>query len=352
MRKLFIAMIMLLTITSMTFAEDIDISASVDSTEIEFGDTIQLTISIKKPTSNQSMNRSFNNGAISFSFNSSNFGVIDNIDFDIENIPNFDIIGRSQSSQTSMVNGVGQSVKQINLSLVPQKIGTLLIPAFSMKDKDGTEHSSKPITINVKKVADDPQDEDDEDDEAVTPNGSKEEKAASEVKTANKKTEKKDDEAFTNLLIAGVVIILIIVIAIAFRNYLISKPKDMPSENTNAEERKVKEEQIKKEEVEEVNFSSIVASLKVQYKEIDNEFYRKYFDYFKKACCYRNKALTQDMTVDEIIKKCSKLAGTDNIKQATSRLTFDIEMVMYANTMPNRQLISIETDIKEVLNSL
>ena len=58
------------------------------------------------------------------------------------------------------------------------------------------------------------------------------------------------------------------------------------------------------------------------------------------------------MTYDELLNKCNELAGTQNITQATSRLAFDIETVMYANSMPKRQLIKIESDIKEVLNSL
>ena len=112
----------------------------------------------------------------------------------------------------------------------------------------------------------------------------------------------------------------------------------------------VKEEKVEK--VEKVEFETISASLKIKYKEICPEFYKEYFELFKKACCYRSKSLTKDMTYDELLGKCGEIAGTNNIVQATSRLTHDIEMVMYAGSMPNRQLIAIETDIKEVLNSL
>ena len=166
MRKIFTAILMLIAFTSIVFAEDITISTSVDRTEVEFGDTIELTVQIKKPTesSSGSFPNSFNSSGFSFSFNSSSFSSmngLNDIDFDIESVPGFDIAGRRQSSQSRMINGVGESIKSIILSLVPQKEGTLVIPAFSMKDKDGKEHSSQPITINVKKVADDPEEEQD-----------------------------------------------------------------------------------------------------------------------------------------------------------------------------------------------
>ena len=343
---------MLLFFCSMTFAANIDISAEVDRTDIEFGDTIQLTVSIKKPLENQ-MTQNFGSNGFSFSFNSMNFGAMDDVNFNIESIPDFDIIGRRQSSKTQSFNGVGESVKQIILSLVPQKEGTLVIPAFSMKDKDGTEHASKPIKVNVKKVAEDP----DEEKESAT---SDSDNQTSNQNSANDSESKKDNDAFKYLLIVGIALILVLVAIIVFASYMVAKSNESQN-NTNKvedavivkeEEKKAEQQPVQKEEVEEVSFSSIVASLKVQYKEVNNEFYRKYFEIFKKACCYRNKALSQDMTYDELLNKCGELAGTNNIKQATSRLAFDIETVMYANSMPNRQLIKIESDIKEVLNSL
>ena len=170
---------------------------------------------------------------------------------------------------------------------------------------------------------------------------------------------KKENAIFKYLLIVGIALILVLIAIIAFASYIGAKARETQSNPNIVEDAEIVKEEAKKpetspqkEEVEEVSFSSIVASLKVQYKEVNNEFYRKYFEFFKKACCYRNKALSQDMTFDELLKKCSDLAGTNNIKQATSRLAFDIETVMYANSMPNRQLITIESDIKEVLNSL
>lgn len=361
MRRLFTAILMLLLFTGIVFAEDITISTSVDRTGVEFGDTLELTVQIKKPMESSSgfSSNGFNSSGFSFSFNSSGFGSmggLNDIDFDIESVPGFDIAGRRQSSQSRMVNGVGESIKSIILSLVPQKEGTLVIPAFSMKDKDGKEHSSKPITINVKKVADDPEEE-------QSPPASEEKKEDNSSVSQNNEA-KKENTLFNFYFILGIILVFVIIGIIAFFYFFdnLSKQNKKASEQSvedavivKEEPKVVKEESkesVKHENVERVEFATIAASLKVQYKEVSPEFYKKYFDLFKKACCYRSKALSKDMTYDELLNKCSELAGTNNITQATSRLAHDIEMVMYAGSMPNRQLIAIETDIKEVLNSL
>ncbi len=356
-RLIIIAVVMLLAFTSLVFAEDISITSTVDKTEVELGDTIDLTVIIKKPMENQPMSQTFGNGGFSFSFNSSSFNSMGGIDFNIENIPNFEIVGRNQSSKTQMFNGVGNTIKQIVLTLAPLKDGNLVIPAFSMKDKDGKEHTSNPITINVKKVADEPDEEEEE--KASTPVSGSNSENITNQNTIKDPESKKENDIFNFLLIVGIVLIVILIGFILFINYLGNKANKSNNDINKVddaiivkEEPRKEEKPVAKEEVEEVVFSSIAASLKVQYKEISNEFYRKYFELFKKACCYRNKSLSQDMTYDELLNKCSELAGTQNITQATSRLAFDIETVMYANSMPKRQLINIETDIKEVLNSL
>lgn len=350
-------MFMLILFTSVTFAEDISITSSVDKTDIEIGDTINLTVIIKKPLEDQPMSQNFGNGGWSFSFNSSSFGSMGGIDFNIENIPNFEIVGRSQSSKSQIFNNVGTSVKQIILGLAPIKDGKLVIPAFSIKDKDGKEHHSNPITINVKKVADEPEEEEEE--KASTSVPGTDSKEITNQNTIKNPESKKENDIFNFLLVVGIIIILLLIGFVLFVNYLGNKANNAKEDVNKVEdavivkeEPRKEEKPVEKEEVEEVVFSSIAASLKVQYKEISNEFYRKYFELFKKACCYRNKSLSQDMTYDELLNKCSELAGTQNIKQATSRLAFDIETVMYANSMPKRQLITIESDIKEVLNSL
>ena len=355
-------MLMLILFSSMVFAEDITISTSVDRTEVEFGDTIELTVQIKKPTESSPgfSSNSFNSSGFSFSFNSSSFGSmggLNDINFDIDNVPGFDIAGRRQSSQSRMINGVGESVKSIILSLVPQKEGTLVIPAFSLKDKDGKEHSSKPITINVKKVADDPEEE--------TVTTAESDNSKEDNSSVNQNNEaKKENTLFNFYFILGIILVFLIIGIIAFFYFFdnLSKARNKASEKSVEDAVIVKEEKkaakeeskepVKHENVERVEFATIAASLKVQYKEVSPEFYKKYFELFKKACCYRSKTLSKDMTYDELLDKCCELAGTDNITQASSRLAHDIELVMYAGSMPNRQLIAIETDIKEVLNSL
>ncbi len=365
MRKLLFSILMLLVCASMVLAEDITISAGVDRTEIEFGDQIQLTVNIKKALTSQNT-QSFSNNGFSFSFNSFNMSSMNDIDFRVENIPDFDIMGRSSSQQSRSINGKGESVKQIILTLVPQKVGELTIPAFSMKDKDGEEHHSDQIKIKVNQAAEDP----DEDENVITAQDNEGEENINESQQngpassqpMHSKPQPKESNWFNTLLYAGIAIILFVILIIVFA-IVAGKKTDKPDtdkvDNAKIEdavivkqEEPAKQEEIVKPDVEKVEFETIVASIKIQFKEVSVEFYRKYFELFKKACCYRNQNLSMDMTYDELLDKCSKIAGTDNIKQASTRLAFEIETVMYANRMPNRQLIAIESDIKEILNSL
>ena len=349
MRKFLLSIIMVFLFTGMALAADITISSSVDRTEVEFGDTIELTVSIKKPMENQPMSRSFSNGGFSFSFNSSSFSSFsddDTTDFNIESIPNFDIAGRRQSSQSRMVNGVGESVKQLVLTLVPQKEGSLVIPAFSMKD--GKEHSSSPITVNVKKVAEESDDED-----SSTASSSE----SSNSTTNNNPETKKESLLFNILIYIGILILIVIGTIIAFASYVGAKSRKLSANTDNIEDaviikKEKSEEPIQKKEVEKIDFASRYDSLKKLHKEISNEFYRKSFELFKKACCYKSKSLSEDMTYDELLKKIGEIAGTKNIEEASKRLSEDIETVMYANSMPYRKLVELETDMKELLNSL
>ena len=363
MRKLITTILMLLFLTSMVLAEDITISSSVDRNDVEFGDTIELTVQIKKALASTQPSfpqDSFSSSGFSFSFNSSSFssmsGGLDNIDFDIEAIPDFDIAGKRQSSQMRSINGVGESIKQLIITLVPQKTGTLVIPAFSIKDKDGKEHTSNALMINVKKVADDPAEE-----ESVASASQESDNKNDDSNTIKNPEAKKENTLFNVYFIIGIVLVFVIIGMIAFAYFFdnISKNNNQQVHDNKVEDAVIVKEEskpaqkpVKEEKVEKVEFETISASLKIKYKEICPEFYKEYFELFKKACCYRSKSLTKDMTYDELLGKCSEIAGTNNIVQATSRLTHDIEMVMYAGSMPNRQLIAIETDIKEVLNSL
>lgn len=347
MSRLFITLLLVFSLCcTAVFSEDITISSEVDRREIEFGDQIQLTVSIKKPLS-QGNTGAFSHNGFSFSFNSFNMNNMEDVDFDISSIPNFDIIGRRSSQQSRSVNGKGESVKQIILSLVPQGVGDYTIPAFSLKDKDGQEHSSEPIKIKVSQVAE-------ETEEAKSAeNEDRDNSTADESKSEN--------NLFTAFLVLGVVLILVVAGVMIFA-YMFGSKGSNPSgkageRNSGIEEAVIVEKETvaempKKPEVERVEFGTISASLKAQYKEINAEFYRKYFELFKKACCYRSNLLSKDMTFDELLLKCGELAGTNNIKQAASRMAHDIELVMYANSTPNRQLIAIESDIKEILNSL
>ena len=331
----------------------------------------------------QSQTHSFNNGGFSFSFNSFNMSsMVDDIEFNVENIPGFYIHGKRQTSSSRMVNGVGESVKQIILTLVPEEVGEATIPAFSLKDADGKEHSSEPIKITVNKPANEPDDDEDDDKATAKDNEEKDDdddeiknnSAAKDRSSDNNSSEKQTEQKTFNNILKGILIfiaialIIFIIIGIVIRkaskNWIL-ETSDSENKNETANQeaqvsaadnaqdiKKEPEIKVQKPEIEKVEFETIVASLKIQYKEINQDFYKKYFEVFKMACCYRNKALTTDMTFDELLNKIVKIAGTGNIKHACSQIRGEIEGVLYAGIMPGRQLHAIESDIKEILNSL
>ncbi len=361
MRKLLITLLFVLLATSVAWADGISISSSVDRTEVEFGDTIQLTVSIKKASESKPQTHSFSNGGFSFSFNNFSMSSMDDVDFNVEEIPGFDIAGKRQSSQSRMINGVGESVKQIILTLVPQKEGELVIPAFTTKDSDGKIYNSEPINITVKKPAEDPE----EDETAVASSNDDDETANDkDVRLPDTKKENEAGLFFKILVGMGILIVTLAIIILCSAPYIAARARKQneeksisSDEQTEAVDKKADESDKDSQETvqevhERVDFSSIVASLKASHPQINSEFYKKYFEYFKKACCYENQHLSQDMTYDELLQKIKEMAGTNNIKDAAARLARDIEMVMYANSMPDRQLFSIESDIKEILNSL
>ena len=360
MRKILYLLLMLVLSCNIAFAEDITITSSVDRTEVEFGDRIQLTLQIKRPLTSQGNTRTLNNGGFSFSFNSFNMmGGMDDIDFNIENIPDFDILGRSTSQQSRSINGKGESVKQITLSIVPQKIGELIIPAFSIKDKDGQEHTSQAIKIKVNEVAKDP----DEEGQASTSSSSNEDDEDSNAQLAVSNTQRGKDNSFNsfNLMLGFGLGLVLVVLIIMFVAYMAGNSARRVADKSSAqtvedavivkEEKKAENVQPAKPVAEAIDFDTATAKLKAQYKEVSSEFYKKYFEIFKKACC-NNQNISMDMTYTELLNKCKDIAGTSNIRDAADRLADEIELVMYANRMPQRQLTAINSDIREILNSL
>jgi hypothetical protein len=93
------------------------VPATVDRNNIDFGQTLTLTINLS---------------------NSS-----DNPDLSPLN-KDFTIYGSNQNSQTNIINGKYSSTSNLIVTLMPNKVGKLIIPAISV----GNDHTN-PITINV-----------------------------------------------------------------------------------------------------------------------------------------------------------------------------------------------------------
>ncbi len=96
-----------------------DVSATVDRNEIQEGDTFTLTIDTTRDDSDI------------------NLDVLNN---------DFQILGKSSSSQTNIVNYKVSTTSSVILQLSPKKLGKIIIPSISVgKDK------TQPITITVVK---------------------------------------------------------------------------------------------------------------------------------------------------------------------------------------------------------
>ena len=166
-----------------------------------------------------------------------------------------------------------------------------------------------------------------------------------------------ENDIFKLFLYFGICILALLGILVAFASHIGAKSRNNVTNKVEdaviiKEEPQKVEKPVVEQDVDKIDFASRYDSLKKRNKEVSNEFYRKSFELFKKACCYKSKSLSEDMTYDELLKKMSELAGTKNIEEASTRLSQDIELVMYANSMPERKLTELESDMKELLNSL
>lgn len=105
------------------------IDASVDRTKVRFGESLQLLITVTQRLSGGGTER---------------IGAPQ-----VSQIPGFDIVGQRTSHNTMIINGIGQIQLQTAVELVPQKPGEFTIPALSMQGPDGKIYSTRPIPITV-----------------------------------------------------------------------------------------------------------------------------------------------------------------------------------------------------------
>lgn len=340
MRKLQIGLFMLLLLACayQLQAAGFSLSAEVDRNQVGFGESLSLVLTITQNLSS---------------------GVTQRISIPaINNIPGFDIASTRSGQSTSYINGVGQTQSQIVFELVPQQPGKVMIPAFSFKDADGEEHSSKAIEVTV-----------------LPPDAEPEKPAEEPQKVAE---DKPVGSMFKGLLIIGLILGCIVALPFVLSAFFNrnTKPSTRWNEDstknsgtdqkfagsgltrpvdTSVEEAVVVSDGAKHAVAarqQKVDFSGIVARLKRENPDADGVFYKKYFALFRDAALGECHILSADMTADEMFKKVCELATADHIAQASRRLSADMEMVMYANRVPARAFPAIDADAREIINAI
>ena len=321
------------------FAAGYSITAQVDKSEVGFGESLNLVITIV-----QELNRGVSNQLHVPQINS---------------IPNFDIAGTRSSQEQSWINGVGQIKVQTLLELVPQKPGNFNIPSFKIKGPDGKSYQTDAIAIKVLPPSED----------------SESEPESTSVTT----TQKEGSSSFKLLLIAGLVFGMIVAVPFLLASLMnrgqkpsirrAEEQKDLKSSGltsktdkvvrnevedaiiANETEQKPNEEPVTKV-VRRVNFDEEVNNLKRLNPEVNKEFYQQYFGLFKLSLIGQCSFLSEDMTPDEILKKAEEICSSATTKEAISRIAKDQELVLFANMVPERSFNAIHNDTKNILISI
>lgn len=311
-------------VASLSGAAELSVDAQVDRTEIGFGESFNLVVTI---TQNLSSGRSHRLSVPT-----------------INNIPGFDIASTRSGQSTSFINGVGVSRSQVVYELVPQQPGKATIPAFSFSDPDGNQYSSKPIEINVLSPEDTPAEPQAQPDSRPAPG-------------------KPADYLFKIMLVAGLILGLVVAIpfflqAFAGNGHQVAADADVAAEirsqvktppQTVEDAEIVAEQSVCRESFPRIDFAAEVARLKNEWPETGIEFYKKYFEIFRNALIGNSSIASSDQTIDELfVKVCSQFPRND-IALACKRLAGDLELVMYANRAPTRQFSGIDSDAREIL---
>lgn len=184
MRQTFVIALFFIFALSTIFAAGFTIEATVDKDVVEFGESLQLVVTMSQDFS---------------------YGQRQNIGLpQISNIPGFDIASTRSGQSTSIVNGVGVVKSQMIYELVPREAGEFVIPAFTFRDQKGNESSSQAIKVRVaapKAVAT----------EADVDEEQKEESVQNETRAAT--------SMFKALIMFGVILLLFIAVPVVYLSY-------------------------------------------------------------------------------------------------------------------------------------
>lgn len=287
-----------------------EIDAQVDKTEVAFGESLTLVISITQQIGSG--------------------GTIRAMTPNIEQIPGFDIASQRTGHSTSYINGRGVSRSQVAYELVPREPGDKEIPSFSFKDPEGKMYNSDPIKVKV-----------------LPPTAEPAQEPVAEPPAAPGKS----GSMFYALLAGGLFFFLLVAVPVIVAQFT---AKNQNERNSNIEDAVIVEEKsaappARPVPAEKIDFLASLRDLKKRFPEVDAEFYRHFFALFKRALIAANKALSDDMTPDELLSRLRTLVPGEDLKSATTRLAADIETVMYAGGLPARQFSAIEEDARSIL---
>lgn len=325
-RNLYIIMLIFVIslFTGAVFAQDFSLTAQTDKDTVAFGDSLTLVVQVSQSIGSGA-NRTIR---------------VPNI----KSIPNFDIASTRSSQSQQWINGVGRINIQMIYELVPQKPGTFTIPSFSM-DMNGKNYQTDAIQITVQPPPEEKSEDSDNSDAAVPDKSS-------------------GLSIFQGIMIFAFIVSLIVAIPI-----LLSMFMNKDKKNTGWAEAKFsdqdlvsKKDKILREDIEEAEISPVkkehfdfdreVERLKKTDPEINNGFYRTFFDLFRKAVINRKPNISEDMTPDEILNRLKEDESLKLASNILSKIGNDIDMVLYANSIPTRSFSEIEKDIKDILEQL
>lgn len=318
-------------------AQDVNLTAEVDKSEVKFGESLNLFLTLSQEMQGYSGQRL----------------AAPNV----ERIPGFDIVGRRTAQSMNFVNGAGHVQVQTVFELIPDGPGEKTIPGFAINLPGGRTVSSRPLTVKVLEPA-------------------KEEEAAEEDESESDETRAKGGISFwKGLLIVGLVVGLIVISPVLLSMLLTRGVK--PSTRWKGEDRRPTRtvapdavgsvppaqrpvddpgneelaEIVPAAPVAEVDFQVEVNALTRLHPETDLDFYRAYFDVYHRALIAGSSRLQANQTPDELSRQLQSLLPVDR-HEALKRMAGDWESVVFARTRPARSFHHIQDDALLILNTL
>jgi len=308
----------LLIYSGLTPGFAMSIEAEVDRTEVGFGETLSLVVTLTQELG---------------SGRTQTFGLPR-----ISSIPGFDIVSTRSGQSTSFINGVGTSRTQVAYELVPQEPGKFTIPAFSFADGSGNTHSTKPIEITV-----------------LPPPAQEEERKDQQPSSEPARRAEEGSSLFKAMLVLGLLLAAIIAPVMILSSVSGRRgPSAAVSRETTIEDAEVVEAAAPSAVPprQAIDFASEVARLKRQHPEADKAFYQQYFELFGRAALAGSDSLSESMTSDEMLKKAAEMCSSDAARQACRRLAGDIELTLYANRPPARAFPAIDADARDIIKAI